>query len=110
VLAALALAYAYPIRVYLEQRADIARLAAAQDQQQKRINALAEERKKWDDPEYVKTQARKRLLWVLPDETAYLVVDPGVPPDRGGTQKPATKPDSSWYGKLDASIRSANRK
>lgn len=35
------------------------------------------ERKRWDDPVYVRSQARARLYYVMPGEVSYLVMDAG---------------------------------
>src|SRR5688500_1159719 len=68
VLVGLLLAYAYPVRVYLAQQAEIAGLEQQQREQRERIAGLADERAKWDDPEFVKAQAKKELQYVLPGE------------------------------------------
>ena len=49
-------------------------------QVQKTKDALAQMKtdlKRWDDPVYVRTQARQRLYYVLPGEVSYLVMDAG---------------------------------
>src|SRR5215212_55888 len=48
VLVGLLLAYAYPVRVYLAQQAEIAGLEQQQREQRDRIAGLADERAKWD--------------------------------------------------------------
>ena len=62
VLLALALAYAYPVRVYLDQQAEIEQMEAGQAAQRQRIADLPAQAAKWKDPEYVKTQARRAVL------------------------------------------------
>lgn len=112
VLFVLLLAYAYPIRVYLSQQAEIAELEAQQAVQRAHIADLAEERAKWDDPAYVKAQARRRFQLVERGDRTYIVIfDPvgaaraaGVDPD-----KPRVKDDQPWYGHLWASIDAANQ-
>jgi hypothetical protein len=110
-LLALLLAYAYPVRVYLSQQADIAALEKQQVAQQDQIDRLAQERAKWNDDKYVIAQARSRLHYVLPGETPYVVLGgdqaanpPSDQPGAGG--KPAKHP---WYGGLWSSIGAANR-
>jgi hypothetical protein len=51
VLLALMLAYAYPLRVYFAQQAEIAALEAGQREQRERIQRLAEEVARWNDDE-----------------------------------------------------------
>jgi len=72
VLVGLLLAYAYPVRVYLAQQAEIAGLEQQQREQRERIAGLADERAKWDDPEFVKAKAKKELHYVQPGEILYL--------------------------------------
>ena len=36
---------------------------------------MTEERKRWEDPVYVRAQARDRLYYVMPGEVSYLVMD-----------------------------------
>ncbi len=111
VLLALLLAYAYPMRVYLTQQAEIQALEDRQHTQRLHIKELEEERAKWNDDEYVRAQARRRLHYVLPGETAYLVLDgSGAPDAPGGSPGPGTgKPPERWYGGLWSSIGAANR-
>lgn len=110
VLLALLLAYAYPVRVYLGQQAQINSMESQQESQRRRIGELAQLRAKWNDPEYVKAQARDRLLWTVDGETPYRVV--GGPPrsttqsDDTATPPPRPRP---WYGKLWSSVAAADR-
>jgi cell division protein FtsB len=110
VLGALLLAYAYPVRIYLNQQAQIASLEGSQAAQQQRIKHLSEESAKWNDPEYVTAQARSRLLMVKPGDVAYLPLDtdssrpPGTDPDAGRARN--TGP---WYGQLWSSVQAADR-
>ncbi|MGK5676059.1 FtsB family cell division protein [Micromonospora sp. URMC 106] len=111
VLIALALAYTYPVRIYLDQQADIERMEAAQAAQRKTIEELSERAAKWQDPAYIETKARERFFMVRPDETLLVVLsdpegaarDAGQPANPG---KPAT-PDP-WYDTLWSSVRAAN--
>ena len=111
VLIALALAYTYPVRVYLDQQADIERMEAAQAAQRAEIDRLTAEAAKWKDPEYVKTQARERFFMGKPGETLLVVLsDPeGAAKDAGKGAKPgAPKPPEPWYDTLWGSVRAAN--
>lgn len=109
VIVGLLLAYAYPVRVYLTQQAEIARLEAAEVAQRERIEALAEQRAKWNDPEYVKAQARKRFHLVERGDQTYIVIfDPqGAARDAGGRAAPVDP--TPWYDKLWSSLEEANR-
>jgi cell division protein FtsB len=110
VLAALALGYAYPVRVYLSQQADIARIEAAQAAQRRHIDDLTGQVEKWQDDAYVVSQARSRLYMVYPGEIPLVVLwdEAGAARDAGVAPKKEPKP-GPWYGKLWSSIELANR-
>ncbi|MET7833535.1 FtsB family cell division protein [Micromonospora sediminicola] len=111
VLIALALAYTYPVRVYLDQQADIERMEAAQAAQRAEIERLTAEAAKWKDPEYVKTQARERFFMGKPGETLLVVLsDPdGAAKDAGkGAKAGAPRPPDPWYDTLWSSVQAAN--
>lgn len=111
VLVALALAYTYPVRVYLNQQSDIARMEAEQRAQRERIGELTEEAALWKDPEYIKIQARERFYMVLPGEVPLVVLrdpagaarDAGIDPE--ATEQGGPKP---WYDTLWSSVQAAN--
>jgi cell division protein FtsL len=108
VLLALVLSYAYPVRTYLDQRAQIAALERSQSAQRQRIARLAAERAKWNDPKYVEAQAREHLQMARPGDKVYTVYDdPGIgkKKHRDGSTVRSTGP---WYGKLWSSVQSAD--
>jgi cell division protein FtsB len=108
VLVALALAYTYPVRVYLAQESQIGKLEAAQAAQREKINGLTQEVVKWQDPEYVRIQARDRLFYVRPGEVPLLVLnDPAGAARDAGKPLPAAAPDR-WYDTLWGSVAAAN--
>ncbi|ADD45450.1 Septum formation initiator [Stackebrandtia nassauensis DSM 44728] len=107
VLSALALSYAYPVRTYLEQRAEINRLRDSQGEQAQRIAELEAERAKWDDPAYVKAQARERLLLVEPGEELIIIVDDK--PDKGDKDSgPSKSSKDPWFDDLWESFDNAD--
>jgi cell division protein FtsB len=108
VLSALALAYAYPLRTYVEQRIEINRLEAEQSAQAERIEELAAERVKWEDPEYVKAQIRSSLLLVPPGEDLVIVIDENDPKHTGGADD-AEQADQTWYDELAATFEDADQ-
>lgn len=106
VLSALALSYAYPMRTYLEHRSEINELRGQQADQRERIEELKTARAKWDDPNYVKSQARDRLLLVEPGEELVIIIDdPGDDKDAsdrdGGSKEP-------WFQDLRDSFTEAD--
>jgi len=108
VLSALALAYAYPLRTYIEQRIEINRLETEQSAQQDRIEDLEAERVKWDDPEYVKAQIRSSLLLVAPGEDLVIVIDEDDPKHTGGADDEQAA-ESTWYDELAATFEDADQ-
>ncbi|MEU6073130.1 septum formation initiator family protein [Micromonospora sp. NPDC047074] len=109
VLIALALAYTYPVRVYLDQQADIERMEAAQAAQRKAIEELSERAAKWQDKEYIKIQARERFFMGPPGEALLVVLsDPeGAARDAGSAPSAPVTP-ATWYDTLWSSVQAAN--
>ncbi|MDG4828603.1 septum formation initiator family protein [Solwaraspora sp. WMMD1047] len=111
VLIALALGYTYPIRVYLNQQSDIAAMEAAQRAQREHIGELSEQAALWQDPEYIKIQARERFYMVLPGEVPLVVLtdEEGAARQAGQPAPPADDSDRGpWYDTLWSSIQAAN--
>lgn len=109
VLCALLLSAALPLREYLSQRAEISRLDQAQNERRARVAALQERRKMLDDPDYLRTLARERLHFVLPGETAYILIDPDAPAPPVQDRAAATRSRSPWYSQLWHSVQEADR-
>jgi cell division protein FtsB len=113
VVSVLVLTLAYPLRQYLAQRAQMTAAEKAQGQQRAKIADLEKQKHRWDDPAYVKAQARKRLGWVEPGVLVYYIKYP--PPPEGGAVKPGLLPSGSaadeapWYGQLWSSVKAAGQ-
>jgi cell division protein FtsB len=69
----LALFLAPPIKNYFVQRAQISALQAQLSDDYAALEEARRELTLWQDPEYVKSQARERLHFVLPGERQYIV-------------------------------------
>jgi cell division protein FtsB len=109
VLAALALGYTYPVRVYLAQESQIAQMKADQAVQQLTIGGLQETVAKWQDPEYVRIKARERFYYVRPGEVPLVVyTDTAGAARDAGQDKGATAEPDRWYDTLWSSIGAAN--
>ncbi|HEY2794439.1 MAG TPA: septum formation initiator family protein [Micromonosporaceae bacterium] len=104
VLLALMLAYAYPVRLYLKQEAQIQQLQTAQAAQRARIKSLTQQTIEWNDPAYIKAQARARFFMVPPGTKTYVVQTP-TPTTPPSGAKTASTP---WYGQLWQNIRGAD--
>ncbi len=61
------------VNTYLHQRSEIAALEAEIAQQKETSSALEAQLQRWEDPNYIKQQARERIFLVMPGETRYLV-------------------------------------
>jgi len=102
----LALTIAPPVKHYFTQRAQISALKAQLSADNSALQKAREELTLWQDPEYVKSQARERLHFVLPGERQYIVTEG----ETSGNQESTTKIASSladgqpWYSRLIASI------
>lgn len=104
---------ALPLREYLSQRGQIAETRAQVAQQQREVDALERQLHQWQDPAYVKAQARTRLHFVLPGEVAYVVLSPSASPaPAGAAALPGTSASGSeapWYSQVWGSVRAADR-
>ncbi|MGW1807745.1 FtsB family cell division protein [Streptomyces sp. NPDC002078] len=78
VLCSLIVALAYPMRQYVSQRAQISDLQQQQEQASKRVEQLRDLKARWQDDSYAEQQIRRRLHYVMPGETGYVVIDPGA--------------------------------
>ena len=108
VFVALALAYTYPLRVYLAQESQIAQMEAEQAAQREEIADTSHQLQKWKDPEYLRAQAREKLFYVRPGETPLLVLnDPTGAALEAGRNGPAPAA-GRWYDTLWNSVRAAD--
>jgi hypothetical protein len=86
------------MRAYLEQRRHLAALSQDISASRAQIADLQREKKRWNDPAYVRTVAHQRFGWVLPGEIGFQVLDE--------TGKPLGHTDTLSD---PASVASANR-
>ncbi|BCJ44440.1 hypothetical protein GCM10010168_12540 [Actinoplanes ianthinogenes] len=104
----LALAYTYPLRVYLQQEAQIAEMEQAQSAQAAKIAETRKELAKWRDDDYIRIQAREQNFFVRPGETPLRVYsDPDAAARESDQKSPAAAPDR-WYDTLWHSVQAAN--
>ncbi len=102
-LLALTLAYAFPLRVYLAQQAEINQLESDQRAQREHIQQLVDQIARWEDEEYVIAQARSRLQLVKAGERIYVV---GVVPT--ATEESGPVAQSTWYQQVWSSLQTAD--
>jgi Septum formation initiator len=87
-LAVLAVSYASSMQAFLQQRSHIADVKEQIAEREADVRALEREKRRWDDPTYVQTQARKRFGYVMPGETGVQVIDVDGNPLGGDVKLP----------------------
>ena len=101
-----ALVLAPPIQNYFTQRAQINSLRAQVDGDRAALEAARIELTRWQDPDYVKAQARERLHFVMPGERQYIVT--GTPNGdgevTGNIVADQLEDGAPWYTRMIASI------
>jgi cell division protein FtsB len=111
VLLVLMMSYASSMKAYLQQQAHIAELNAQIDQQQQRIAGLQREKKRWQDPAYLRMQARERFGYVEPGEQSFVVVDANgdpIDPESSLGQPAQTEEEpTAWWESAWASVELA---
>ena len=107
VLGMLGVAYAWPVREYFRQRAELGDLRASTAATQASVDALEAEKARWADPAYIEAQARGRLHYVMPGEVAFTVVHPNQP-NLVQTLPKTPPPVQAWYDALWGSLRGAD--
>ena len=101
VVSVLAVSYASSMRAYLQQRDQIGDLKSQIALREASIGDLEREKRRWEDPAYVRQQARE-LNFVMPGETAYVVLDENGEPLERDTELTdpsmvAVKPPAAWW-------------
>ena len=105
----IAVTIAPPAQRYFTQRAQINAIEAELTNRKARLAEAEIELQKWRDPNYVKSQARERLHFVLPGERQYIVL--GVETEESANEKKKTQVatrqfgSAPWYTKLISSIQ-----
>ena len=109
VMIAITIMLAPTVKIFFEKRAEIAALQADIAAKQSEQNDLRRQVSRWQDPNYVKQQARDRINMVMPGETGYWVFGSDLPAGStsgaagaGSAQDPAELP---WVDSLWDSIR-----
>ena len=102
----LALTIAPPVKHYFTQRAQISALKSQLSADNAALQKARQELSLWKDPDFIKSQARERLHFVLPGERQYIVIDDSTADANNGTTKVASAltDGQPWYARLIASI------
>ncbi|MFE4079740.1 septum formation initiator family protein [Paenarthrobacter sp. YIM B13468] len=109
VMIAITIMLAPTVRIFLEKRAEISALEAEIASKQAEQAELNKQLSRWQDPNYVKQQARDRINMVMPGETGYWVFGgeeaAGTPGGRTGSGSSANPANLPWVDALWESIR-----
>lgn len=113
VVIALVISFGGSLQIYLRQQQELAVAEQEIRDRQAQVTDLEAELARWNDPAYVKAQARERLGWVMPGETGYRVVDDNGKPLGGGVeleseQRPVAEGDQYWWQRLSGSMSTAD--
>ncbi|GAA1261209.1 septum formation initiator family protein [Saccharothrix xinjiangensis] len=102
VVCALALSIAVPLRTYLAQREELREVNASHETLRAEVGRLEERKRELADPAHLEAEARRRLHYVRPGETPYVVQLPGDAERELEERRPATQPaeDKAWYEQL----------
>lgn len=109
----LLLSYASSLRIWITTEQEMAANRAAIQKSQQQIDELNAKLARWEDPDYVRAQARERLGWVMPGETGYRVVGPDGEPfgthlDPSGADPGAPVPQQ-WWQRVWRSVEAADQ-
>lgn len=109
VMIAITIMLAPTVKIFIDKRAEIAALEADIAASKTAQDDLKRQVSRWQDPNYVKQQARDRINMVMPGETGYWVFGSDLPagasggqPGAAAAQDPANLP---WVDSLWESIR-----
>ncbi|MFJ3393082.1 septum formation initiator family protein [Leifsonia aquatica] len=98
------------LQAFAQQRSQIADQQAVVDTLNSQVDAAKAQRARWNDPSYIRAQARDRLYYVMPGETSYLVID-DRPPAAASTDAPVSskiqQTHTDWAGSLFGSFMGA---
>lgn len=112
VLAVLVISYASSMRAYLRQSSEMNDLRAQIASSQKSISEMKAEKKRWQDPAFIKEQARLRFGWVVAGETGYQVLGRDgkrlVGSGRLATPVQHTSRPTAWWSDQYAALRAAD--
>ena len=110
VLFGVAVTLAPPTQHYFAQRAQISALEADVESNRKKLEEARAELQRWRDPEYVKSQARDRLHFVLPGERQYIILGLNTQIDNATSSAASINQDFPlgvpWYSRVISSITS----
>jgi cell division protein FtsB len=97
----------------VNQQAELAALERDVVQREQRVDELEQQLDRWDDPAFVKAQARQRLKYVMPGEVGYIVLDERPEEEPVGPSSQAAGDVEGhagpWFGSLWQSVQQAGQ-
>ena len=97
-------------QAFISQRQQIADQQHAVAELSAQVETLKDQRARWNDPSYLRAQARDRLYYVMPGEVSYLVIDdhpPAAKQDTTPVSSKLQKTQTDWVGTLFGSFMGA---
>ncbi len=111
VMALIAITLAQSLRVYFAQRQEIAEFRAEIQSSTDEIADLEDRLARWEDPDFVRAEARSRLGWVMPGEVGYRVI--GVDGEAIGGDSDVLAADLAptglWWERVWGSVEAADQ-
>lgn len=105
VVCALVLSVAVPLRTYLSQRSDVEVQEQRAAELRGQVQELEQRKAELSDPAQVEAEARRRLRYVKPGETPYIVQLPeGADPQKSGQPEQQPVQQQAWYQSLWDSV------
>lgn len=105
--------YTSTLHAWWQARSEIQATKAEIATRKQSIVDLEDQIARWDDPAYVKQQAKERFGWVSPGEVGYRVIgsDGKVQgADVPTLDAPPQASDPAWYDKLWGSVKESGKK
>ncbi|WP_426225000.1 FtsB family cell division protein [Pseudarthrobacter sp. DSP2-3-2b1] len=110
VMIAITIMLAPTVKIFFDKRAELAALSADIEARQAEQDVLRQQLSRWQDPNYVKQQARDRINMVMPGESGYWVFGSELPAGTSSSQTATAAQDPAdlpWVDSLWESIRRA---
>ncbi len=105
VVCAITLSLAYPVREYVLQRAEIAKLQEERQSSEQNVSDLEQRHEQLQDPTHIEREARDRLHYQYPGESNYVIVGD----DDEDEQQEATEETDPWFTRLWQSVEEADQ-
>lgn len=109
ILAALIVSYASSLRAWVDQQQQMSALRVEQADQTQRVGELKDEINRWNDPAFVKAQARERFGYVMPGEVGYVVLDDQTVATTTTMTTAKVASATPWWQQLWGSVGAADK-